>query len=88
MLNNMVFILLGVVLIVMRLFGVEELVDLPWYFFGYPFFFAMVWFEVIEPFFGLNVRRQQAQQARLLKKIKDPAPNKKPRRHRRGFLNR
>ena len=84
----MVFILLGVVLIAMRLAGVEELVDLPWYFFGYPFFLAMVWFEVIEPFFGLDVRRQQKRQAKLQKQINRKDTNKKPQRNGRGFLKR
>lgn len=80
----MIFILLGVLLLTLKLGGIHPVNDWTWFSIATPFLVAIIWFEVVEPILGLDVKRQQMFkrkfEARMLELDK-----KKPRRARRGF---
>lgn len=80
----MVFILLGVLLLVMKLGGIHPVAQWEWFSIAIPFVLAICWFEVIEPWFGLDVRRQQLRKRQLEARIRYHS-NKKPQRSSRGF---
>jgi small Trp-rich protein len=80
----MIFILLGILLLTMKLGGVDPVSDWEWFSIAVPFFLAICWFEVIEPLLGLDARRQQFKKRQLEARIKS-FQNKKTRHQRRGF---
>jgi len=80
----MIFILLGVLLLTLKLGGVHPVSDWAWFSIAVPFLMAIVWFEVVEPLFGLDVKRQQTFKRKFEARMLE-LDNKKPRRSRRGF---
>jgi small Trp-rich protein len=50
----MPFVWAGVLLLVLRGFGVEPVAGWSWLWVLSPFAMAFVWFEIVEPVFGLN----------------------------------
>ena len=82
--NSMIFILLGILLLIMKLDGIYPVADWQWSNIAIPFLFAICWFEMVEPYLGLDVRRQQDRKRQFDAKVQR-FQNKKPRRTRRGF---
>ncbi|MAZ10385.1 MAG: hypothetical protein CMN90_12000 [Sutterellaceae bacterium] len=80
----MIFILLGILLLTMKLGGVHPVINWEWFSIALPFLMAICWFELFEPWLGLDVRRQQFRRRQLEARIRH-FQNKKPRRQRRGF---
>lgn len=66
----MVFLLLGVVLLLLKLSGVEPFLAWEWFTIAVPFLLAICWFELLEPILGLDARREQRKQAQFAKKAK------------------
>ena len=79
----MIFILLGAVLLILKLSGVEPFANWEWFSIALPFLLAMGWLEFIEPLFGLDVKREQIKKTQFQAKVQG-LKNKKPRRLRRG----
>ena len=67
----MVFLLLGVVLLLLKLSGVEPFIAWEWFTIAVPFLLAVCWFEVFEPMLGLDAKREQRKQAQFAKKAKE-----------------
>ena len=80
----MIFIHLGILLLIMKLDGIYHVADWQWSNIAIPFLFAICWFEMVEPYLGLDVRRQQDRKRQFDAKVQR-FQNKKPRRTRRGF---
>ena len=80
----MIFILLGSLLLTMKLVGIHPVADWQWFEIAIPFLLAMCWFEMVEPFLGLDVRRQRHRKQQFETKVKR-FHNKKPRPAHRGF---
>jgi small Trp-rich protein len=45
---------IGLLLLVLRVFGVEPVAGWSWLWVLSPFALAFIWFEIVEPLFGLN----------------------------------
>jgi len=58
----MPFVWAGILLLVLRLFGVEPVAGWSWFVVLAPFAVALAWFELIEPMFGLDRRDDPGQQ--------------------------
>lgn len=84
MLNSMIFIFLGIVLLSMKLAGVQPVDGWEWHFIAIPFVVAMLWFEWVEPLLGLDVKRQLDRKRQFEARVHG-AQNKKPRPNDRGF---
>jgi small Trp-rich protein len=82
--NNMIFILLGILLLTMKLGDVHPVGHWEWIYIAFPFILAICWFELIEPLLGLDVRRQRMRRRQMDAKIRN-FENKKPQRQGRGF---
>jgi small Trp-rich protein len=50
----MPFVWAGVLLLALRVFGVEPVTEWSWGWILAPFACAFVWFEIVEPLFGLD----------------------------------
>ena len=83
MLNNMIFILLGIILLTMKLGDVHPVGNWEWISIALPFIMAICWFELIEPLLGLDIRRQRIKKRQMDAKIRE-FQNKKPQREGRG----
>ena len=51
------FIVVGVLLVLMKWFEVGPVGQWSWWIVLIPFALALLWFEVVEPFFGLDKRK-------------------------------
>lgn len=58
----MPFVWAGMLLLVLRLIGVEPVAGWSWFVVLAPFAVAVAWFEVIQPMFGLDRRRDAGQE--------------------------
>ena len=73
----MLFVLIGCVLLSLKLFQVEPFAYISWWWIVIPLVIAVLWFEVIEPFFGLDIRREKKEYERMSKRFLQPVrPNK------------
>jgi small Trp-rich protein len=68
------FILIGLLLLLMKWFAFGPVADWSWWLVLTPFFLALLWFEVIEPFFGLDKRKvhdevEKVKQERIRKQL-------------------
>ena len=63
----MIFLLIGCLLLILKLSHIEPVAHWNWISISVPFFLSVIWFEIIEPVFGLDVRRQQRKQAKFFK---------------------
>ena len=79
----MIFIFLGAVLLIMKLGGVEPFDNWDWFSIALPFLLAIGWLELIEPWFGLDVKREQLKKTQFQAKV-HCVKSKKPQRYRRG----
>lgn len=57
----MVFVLLGVVFIVLKLMGVMPVAAWSWWWVLLPLALAFVWWEIIDPMFGISKKRAMTQ---------------------------
>lgn len=65
----MVFVLLGLVFIVLKLMGIAPVAGWSWWWVLLPLALAFIWWEIIDPMFGISKKRamgdmQRRQQAR------------------------
>ena len=81
----MIFILLGIVLLTLKLGGLQPFANWEWLAVALPFLMGVGWMEIVEPLFGLDVRREQARRRQFEAKVQGRG-NKKPQRFRRGSM--
>ena len=53
----MVFLGIGVLFLMLKWFEVGPIANWSWWFVLLPFGLALLWFEVVEPFFGLDKKK-------------------------------
>ncbi|MFN7835106.1 MAG: TIGR04438 family Trp-rich protein [Burkholderiaceae bacterium] len=68
----MLFVLIGCFLLCLKLFQVTPFAHISWWWIVLPLLFAVLWFEVIEPMFGLDVAREKRQYERMSKRFLKP----------------
>lgn len=78
----MVFLGIGVVLLLMKCFEVGPVGHWSWWIVLIPFGIALLWFEVIEPYFGLDKKKahdeiEKVREERIKKQLeRRPAPRR------------
>jgi len=65
----MIFLLIGALLLVLKLGEIDPVAHWSWIAISCPFFVAILWLEFIEPLLGLDIKRQQREQLRFLKRF-------------------
>lgn len=53
----MAFLVIGIILLVLKILGVGFAATLSWWWVLLPFALAFVWWEIIDPMFGLSQKR-------------------------------
>lgn len=79
----MIFLWFGIVLLTLKLLGVQPVAEWGWLSIAVPFVCAVVWLEILEPTLGLDVKRQEAVMRNFEKRV-NAFNKKKPRRTGRG----
>lgn len=65
----MVFLIIGISIIGLKIFGVVPFAELEWYFLPVPFACALIWYEIIEPLIGWDLKQQKINQAKFDQKL-------------------
>jgi small Trp-rich protein len=81
----MIFILIGILLLILKLIGHHPVSDWDWFVFSVPFCLALIWFEIIEPMLGLDIKNEHLKN-RQFEERKKYFEKKTPLRKNKGFF--